>query len=215
MDEQRPAPSPTLSGAELQRWYWLKEELLVLARQLGVPRGGGKQELTARLAAALDGRSLPPPTPRARTSGAPLPEPLTPDTVLPPGQRCTQQLRAWFREQVGPGFRFDEPMRTVVAAGCTLGEALEHWHATRERPPADIGEQFELNRFLRRWRSEHPGRSHREALTAWAAHRARPRPAAPDRGVQPPERLPPGPSAAVTSGACRDPSSPSSAPPRS
>ena len=215
MSEQRPPLSPALSGAELQRWYWLKEELLALARELGVPRGGGKQELTARLAAALDGRPVPAAAPRPRTTGTPLPEPLTPGTVLPPGQRCTQQLRAWFREQAGPAFRFDEPVRAVVAGGCTLGEALAHWRATRDRPQGEIAAQFELNRFLRRWRADHPGGTHREALAAWAAHRALPRTAAPARSTPPPQVPPQGSLPAVASGACREPSSPSSAPPRS
>ncbi|WP_459645995.1 DUF6434 domain-containing protein [Kineococcus sp. NUM-3379] len=174
MTEQRPALSPALSGAELLRWYWLGEELQALARQVGVPGRGGKQELTARLAAALDGRPVPPAPPVPARSAA-LPEPLGPDTVLPPGQRCTQQLRAWFRAQVGPSFTFDAPLREVIASGCTLGEALAHRHATRDAEPAEIAPQFELNRFLRAWRGENPGRPHAEALAAWAEHRSRPR----------------------------------------
>ena len=120
-------------------------------------------------------------SPRARATGGALPEPLTPATVLPPGQPCTQQLRAWLRAQAGPGFRFDGPVRGVIAGGCTLAEALATWRATRDRPPAEIGAQFELNRFLRQWRAANPGGSHRQALDAWAEHRSRPRSAVPAR----------------------------------
>ncbi|NAZ81177.1 hypothetical protein GTR02_05040 [Kineococcus sp. R8] len=171
----RPPATPGLTGAELLRWYWLKEELLTLARTMGVATGGGKQELTARLVAALDGRPVPAPAARSPRRPAALVEPLTAETVILPGQRCTQQVRAWFTAQVGTAFRFDGPVRAAVAAGGTLGEVLEVWRTTRQRPAGEIGAQFELNRFLRAWRADHPGGSHREALDAWAAHRALPR----------------------------------------
>jgi hypothetical protein len=174
--ERRPPLTPALSGAELARWYWLKAELAGLARELGVPASGGKRELTARLVAVLDGREPPAPSPPPRAAPQ-LTGPLSAGTAIPPGQRCTQHLRAFFAAEVGPGFRFDGAMRAFIAdgAGRTLGEAVEHWHATRDRPPGEIGEQFELNRFLRAFHAEHPAAGRAEALAAWRAHRAAPR----------------------------------------
>ncbi len=61
---QRPDLVPTLTGAELLRWYWLKSELISLARRLEVASSGSKEELTTRLAAVLDGQP-PPPSSRA------------------------------------------------------------------------------------------------------------------------------------------------------
>jgi len=173
--ETRPPLTPALSGAELRRWYWLREELAAFARTLGVSAGGGKQELTDRLAAHLDGRPVAPP-PRRTPAAAPLPEPLSASTVLPIGQRCTQQLREWFTAEIGPAFRFDGPMREFVggAAGRTLGDAVDHWHGTRSRPRGEIGEQFELNRFVRAWHLQHPDGARADALAAWRAHRALP-----------------------------------------
>ncbi len=76
------------------------------------------------------------------------------------------------------GFAFDETMRSFVAqgAGRTLGEAVAHWHATREEAarPSPIGAQFELNAFLRRRRSTHPGEGREAALAAWREYRSRP-----------------------------------------
>jgi hypothetical protein len=175
--ESRPPLRSDLSGAELQRWYWTLAELTKFARHLSVPASGGKQALTARLAAVLDGTPPPPPAPR-RAVGRQLTEPLTVDTVLPPGQRCSQTLRAWFLREVDPAFHFDAGMRTFVAegAGRTLGEAANHWHATREsaarhRP---IGAQFEFNAFLRRRAAARPGSSRAEHIAAWKYHRSRP-----------------------------------------
>ncbi|MFF2118682.1 DUF6434 domain-containing protein [Kitasatospora sp. NPDC058184] len=177
--EIRPEPSAALSGNELARWYWTLTELTTLARELGVPRGGGKAALTERLRAALDGAAPPAAPPRARKAGRQLAAPVDGSTVIPEGQRCSQVLREYFRREIGPAFHFDAPMRTFIAesAGRTLADATTHWHTTRQAAaqPQDIGPQFELNRFLRAWHTSHPAAPHTEALTAWRTHRAHPR----------------------------------------
>ncbi|MEV6953825.1 DUF6434 domain-containing protein [Streptomyces sp. NPDC051183] len=176
--EVRPAPSPRLTGDELARWYWTLEELTGLAREMGVPRGGGKAVLTRRLRAALDGLPVEPVVRRA-PAGRQLAAPVDGRTVIPEGQRCSQVLREFFRREIGPGFHFDAYMREYVArgAGRTLAEAVDHWHATRARAaePQEVGAQFEFNRFLRDWHAEHPEGSRDQALTAWREHRDRPR----------------------------------------
>ncbi|MFC8760476.1 DUF6434 domain-containing protein [Streptomyces sp. NPDC057193] len=177
--ETRPVLSTALSGEELSRWYWTLAELTVLARELGVPRGGGKAALTERLQAALDGVAPPAAPPRTRSAGRQLAAPVNGFTVIPAGQRCSQVLREYFRREIGEGFHFDASMRTFVAegAGRTLADAIAHWHATRQAAaqPQEIGSQFELNRFLRDWYAEHPAGSRTEALAAWRAQRDRPR----------------------------------------
>ncbi|WP_327256270.1 DUF6434 domain-containing protein [Streptomyces sp. NBC_01244] len=179
----RPAPSPELSGAELARWYWTLAELSALARRMGLPAGGGKAAVTARIAAALDGLPAPAPVPAAgrpaRGAGRQLAAPVDGASVIPPGQRCSQVLRAYFVREIGPGFHFDAFMRDYFAqgAGRTLAEAVAHWHATRARAaqPREIGAQFELNRFLRDWHARHPEGARPQALAAWRDHRSSPR----------------------------------------
>lgn len=173
-DEVRPEATPALTGAELLRWYWLKSELAALARQLGVRTGGGKQELTQRVAAALDGLAAP-----EATSRAPVPRskqlsgPLGRDTVIPPGQRSSQLLREFFEHELGPAFSFDARMRAFIAeGGHTLDQALNFWRSGRgERPMSEIGAQFELNAFLRDWHTRHRGGTRSEAMAAWRIHR--------------------------------------------
>ncbi|MFF7297213.1 DUF6434 domain-containing protein [Streptomyces sp. NPDC008265] len=180
-EEMRPALTPGLSGAELARWYWTLAELTSLARRMGLPAGGGKAALTARLAAALDGSSAPPPpaAPAPRRAGRQLTAPVDGATVIPQGQRCSQVLRAYFVREIGPDFHFDAFMREYIArgAGSTLGAAVAHWHETRApaAEPREVGAQFEYNRFLRAWHAEHPGGTRVQALAAWRDHRSRPR----------------------------------------
>ncbi|WP_196443613.1 DUF6434 domain-containing protein [Planomonospora sp. ID67723] len=177
MTDSRPALTADLTGHDLLRWYWRRDELVAFARRLGLSAAGGKQELTARLAAVLDGHPLPEPRPAARRPRtAPLPEPLTPETLIPDGQRCSQQLRVFFQQRIGPGFRFDGVMRDFIAtgAGRSLGDAVAHWHATRGVQQPQIGAQFELNRFLRDWHAARPGAGRQAAMQAWQEYRSLP-----------------------------------------
>ena len=173
--EARPDVCAVNSSAELRRWYWLRSELQELARARGVPRAGGKTELTDRLAAVLDGEPLPARAAR-RVPGRQLEHPVTADTVIPAGQRASEVLRAFYRDAIGPSFTFDGAMREFLATGVgrTLGDGVEHWHRTRGGKPREIGAQFELNRFVRAWHVAHPDASRGDALAAWQQHRSLP-----------------------------------------
>lgn len=175
--ETRPALDPAMMGAELDRWYWLRAELVAFARVLGVPTGGGKVDVQRRVAAHLDGRPEPAPVRSRPRASAQLTGPLDATTVVPRGQRCSQPVRAWLAAQVGAGFRFDETMRSWFAEAdgtTTLGDAVAHWHATRDDGPKPIAPQFEYNRFTRQWRADHPDGSRADLLAAWHAHRSTP-----------------------------------------
>ena len=173
---ERPELTPALTGDEFRRWYWLKDELIDFARSLQLRTAGSKAVLTDRIAAALDGLPFVEPTTTTRVAQQ-LAPPLDATTLIPHGQRCSQVVRAWFFEQVGPGFRFDAPMREYFAAAdgtSTLGDALTHWHATRDRAGGAIGEQFEYNRFTRRWHEDNPDGDRAALLAAWREYRSVP-----------------------------------------
>ncbi len=173
MTESRPTLDEHLTGQELLRWYWLRSELAAFARSLGVAASGAKRDLTARLVAHLDGSPSRSPTPPRQPTPTALAEPLTAATLIPPGQRCTQQLRRYFTDLIGPSFAFDAAMRDFIfnGAGRTLGAAVNHWHFTRSQPQPEIGSQFELNAFIRDWHHHHSSGSHAQALHAWRIHR--------------------------------------------
>lgn len=173
----RPPLSPEMGGAELLRWYWRKDELTGFARSLGIRSSGGKELLTRRIVAALDGQPFAEPA-RPRTGGAAqLSGPLSAATLIPRGQRCSQPVRAWFAAQVGASFRFDGEMRAFFAntdGTQTLRDALAHYRATRGQGANPIDAQFEYNRFTRSWHEDHPGGSREELLRAWQQYRDRP-----------------------------------------
>ncbi len=164
-----------MGADKFRRWYYLKAELKTFARELGLATGGSKESVAARIARALGGDE-PPRDETVRGGGPRLERPVSRATVIPPGQRSSQVLREFFTAEVGPSFRFDAAMRDVVAngAGKTLGDALDHWWASRDRDEAPIGPQFELNRFTREWWRANPGGSRDELRAAWLAYRNQP-----------------------------------------
>lgn len=175
--EQRPDLAAIMGGAELRRWYWLKEELQGFARNLGVSAAGSKETLTARLVARLDGEPFTEPAPSRTGKTAQLTGPLAANSVIPRGQRCSQVVRAWFVEQVGPSFGFDAAMREFFAhtdGTQTMHDALEYYRATRDQTNKPIDAQFEYNRFTRSWHETHPAGTRNELLTAWREYRAQP-----------------------------------------
>ena len=174
---ERPALSSSLGAGEFRRWYWLKDELQAFARAQQIPATGSKEQLAERVAAYLAGKPLPAPAAKPRRSRQRLVPPLTIHTVIPAGHPCSQVLREFFVNALGPGFRFDAPMREFFAANdgtATLAAALDHWHATRAAAAGPIGPQFELNRFARDWHAAHPGGTRDQMLSAWKVHRSLP-----------------------------------------
>lgn len=176
-EEERPALTESLSRPEFLRWYWLKDELASFARRLGIRATGDKALLTQRIAARLDGTPFTEPASPRRGSSRRLDGPLTASTVIPPGQRCSQVVRAWFVEQVGHSFGFDAEMRAFFAATDgtqTMQDALDHYRATRGGGVKSIDAQFEYNRFTRAWHDANPNGDRADLLRAWQEYRARP-----------------------------------------
>lgn len=173
----RPSLTTALSEEEFLRWYWLKSELETFARMIGVRASGSKQLLTARIGAALAGRSFEEPPTVRRTKTKQLVAPLLHSTVIPVGQRSSQVVRAWMREHIGPGFHFDAAMRQFFAESDgtkTMQDAIDHFAATRHVENASIDSQFEYNRFTRAWHKKHPDGSREELLAEWRAYRNTP-----------------------------------------
>jgi SAP domain-containing new25/Domain of unknown function (DUF6434) len=176
----RPPLAPALSSREFQRWYWMKRELVDFARQEAMSSTGDKPTLTKRIVVFLDGADLNQPTAATKTRRATvsrrLPAPLTVDTVLGPKQASSQQLRAFFVSTVGPRFSYDIHMRTFLASDRekTLGEAVEHWHASRNSVKPETLPQLELVRFMKAWHLQNPVATQKECREAWKLYKSLP-----------------------------------------
>lgn len=173
----RPHLDERLSEDEFERWYWTMAELQPFARSLGVRAAGPKRELMRRIGARLAGRPEPADVARRPTSvaTAPIGARLTRSTVVPEGQRATQALRAFFRTEIGPAFRFNGHMRAfLLEGGATLGDAVEHWYRTVGTPLPTQSDSLEFNRFTREWHVANPEGTAAACRAAWFEYRSLP-----------------------------------------
>jgi hypothetical protein len=170
----RPALTPQLSSDEFRRCYWLKEELAAYCRQQHLPTGGSKWDLTQRIAQSLAGEKHLAEPAKQPTRTANMPKTFTRNTVIGPGWRCSQELRAFFEREIGPRFHFDAIMRQFIhqGSGQTLDAAIRAWQAAQSNPEVrTIGPQFEYNQHIRDYFQAHPGGSLAEAIRAWQERR--------------------------------------------
>jgi hypothetical protein len=173
----RPPLTPNLPPAEFGRFYWLKEELVTFCRQQHLPTGGSKQDLAQRILCHLAGEALAAEPARQPARTAKMPKTFTRGAVIGPGWRCSQELRAFFEREIGPGFHFDAVMRDLIhqGSGQTLENAIRAWRAAQVNPePRAIGPQFEYNQHVRDYFQAHPGGSLAEAIRAWQERRQSP-----------------------------------------
>ncbi len=170
----RPELNAQISPEDFQAFYWLKEELVAFCRTEGLSTLGGKAELTARILAYLQNGAILVPARSPRRAGA-MPEQFTPEMVIGQNWHCSQALRAFFEQELGPGFHFNGVMRDFIreGAGRTLREAMQAWMADQNQPTVkEIAPQFEYNQHIRDYFVAHPGETLEEAIKDWKLKRA-------------------------------------------
>lgn len=172
----RPVLNDTLPSGEFRRHYWLKSELQDFCRAHNLSAAGSKLEISDRIAHFLATGERQTPT-STRPRGDAMPTELTRATLITPGFRCSQALRAFSEREIGSHFHFDGVMRNFIrqGAGQTLQAAIEVWQQAQQSPrPAEIAPQFEYNRHTREFFAANPGASREQAIAAWWAKRGRP-----------------------------------------
>jgi hypothetical protein len=175
MTSNRPALSSKLTASEFLRHYWLKSELVGFCRSVGLSSAGGKIEITQRIEVFLaSGERMAPPSRATVGQSAKMTDYFTLSTVIVPGFRCSQGLRAFFEREIGHSFHFNGVMREFITnrIGCTLGEAIQAYLESKASPlKTEIAPQFEYNRHIREYFELHPGASRKEAIAAWKKKR--------------------------------------------
>jgi len=176
---KRPALTKSLALDAFQTHYWLKSELAAFCRRHEISAAGGKLEIAQRIEAFLKNSEPPAPAKakRPRAAAAAMPKTLSRETVLQPGWRCTEALRAFFERELGPRFHFNGAMRDFVrdGAGRTLGDGIAVWEQSLREPKGSstIAPQFEFNRHMRAYFKANPGHSHADAVKAWKEAKAK------------------------------------------
>ena len=182
---QRPKIELITSGAELRRWYWLKDELIQQARAVGINTKGGKFEILERLANYLENGEKKLPSdkikPRKISNFDWHKEVLSLETVITDNYKNSQNVRTFFATQVGPDFKFNiEFMAWMKAnAGKTLDDAVKEYHAMRERMSAEgyktkIKSHNQFNQYTRDFLADNPQMGMNDVRRVWKLKRSLP-----------------------------------------
>src|SRR5260370_10590544 len=102
----KPTLRPGISVTEYRAYYWMKDDLLRFARQLGLPTHGYKPELSARIDLRLRGISESAESQRKQSEGPrDSDKPLRRDSPVI-NYKSDDKTRAFFKSPIGPELHF-------------------------------------------------------------------------------------------------------------
>lgn len=157
-------------------YYWLKEELQVFCRENGLSPSGSKVEISERIEIFLRSGEIRNPIKKNKSihkkgKGTPL----SLDTLIVEGHRCSQEVRAFFKKEI-PNFHFSTYIQNYFKenVGKKYRDAIRAWHQEEERKKdpsykKEIAPQFEYNQFISDFFAdpENKGKSREEAIKQW------------------------------------------------
>lgn len=181
---QRPPIKTIKSGAELKDWYWLKDEIVDHARAVGVSPAGQKFDIIDRVAHFLDtGEKRKPSQEKQRPQKTAIgwhKMPLSRDTVIDAGYRNNQNVRRFFKGEIGKRFSFNIEFMNWMKAntGKTLGDAVDEWLAIEAKRKAGVRAEIpyhnQFNAYVQAFFDDNPDRSMDDARLFWKLKRSLP-----------------------------------------
>ncbi|ANE86766.1 MULTISPECIES: DUF6434 domain-containing protein [Bacillus] len=180
----RPPLTKSISLEDFQNYYWLKAELQTFCREHGLPASGSKTEITERISHYLTTGKVLKNSSVQKMSKAPLSyKDLSLQTIITKNHRCSEDVRAFFKEKIGTNFRFTVALQKFFKenVGKTYEDAITFWYEENERKKdptykTTISAQFEYNRFTRDFFEDpnNKGRSKADAIAAWNEIKTKP-----------------------------------------
>ncbi|MEM6386635.1 MAG: DUF6434 domain-containing protein [Pseudomonadota bacterium] len=180
--EGRPDIDTMTTGQDLKRWYWRKDELVARARALGVKTSGGKFLILDRIAHYLDTGETAFPgdlkvTPQSKFDWHSAT--LTPETIITDSYKNSQNVRRFFKAQLGDGFKFNIAFMAWMRSntGKTLADACAAYGEIRKAEkenPAAIPDHNQFNQYTRDFLDDNPDLSMADVRRVWALKIQRP-----------------------------------------
>lgn len=179
---QRPDIATITSASDLRQWYWLKSELVIHAKSLGLRTSGGKFEILDRIAYFLEHGKAPLEAKSKTTSTFDWHNAtLTPETVLTDNYKNSQNVRRFFQTHADPKFKFNIEFMAWIKAntGKTLADAVLEYRTMRTREAApdhqtQIAPHNQFNQYTRDILADHPDLNLGDVRRIWAKKRSLP-----------------------------------------
>ncbi|MEO0768301.1 MAG: DUF6434 domain-containing protein [Cyanobacteria bacterium J06649_4] len=183
-NESRPDLARITSGAELQRWYWQKSELVAYCRSHKLGVSGNKRELLNRMSHFIETGEILPPTRKVSQSKFDWGKAtLSLSTRITDSYKNTRNVRAFMKKHASEQFAFSNEFMQWMRdnEGKTLADAVSFWlelnhkkqHAGYREKPLP---QNQYNQFTRALSQSVPGISSSEIRRLWAIKRSKPGP---------------------------------------
>jgi hypothetical protein len=181
----RPQLNRDLSAESFRDYYWLKEELVSFCQETGINSSGRKGDISDRISNYLEtGKIIVKPQKRKTKAASRFDwnqETLTADTIITDNYKNTENVRVFFRQEIGKHFKFNTLFMHWMKAnqGKTLGEAITEWQRIAELKKSEtykteIAPQFEYNLYTRAFHTHNPGLSAKDARHCWKMKKSEP-----------------------------------------
>lgn len=150
--KNRPELNTKISLQDFRDFYWYKEELIDFCRSENLDKRGGKIGIANRIEKFLEtGEREPYQKKILKTSRFDWnTEKLTAETKITDNYKNTENVREFFKSQIGDKFRFNVKFMNCMksAQDKTLGDAIEQWISITNEMRTDksykqIAPQFE------------------------------------------------------------------------
>lgn len=179
----RPALNKDILITDFKEFYWLKEELVAFCKKIGISTSGSKIDLTNKIQEYLSTGTIPLNLKHTKLTTSKFDwnkEPLTILTVITDNYKNTENVRAFFTNQIGANFSFNVKFMNWMKnnIGKSLNDAIEEWKQLDEikkgkNYKTEIEPQFEYNRYMRAFLSDNPNLSSKDAIRFWKIKRAK------------------------------------------
>lgn len=174
--DSRPILNRKISSVDFQSFYWLKKELTQFCREEDLKTSGSKIELSQRIYLYLSTgkKQIPKSKPKATSSFDWASEPLTANTIITDSYKNTENVRQFFKNEIGKQFKFNVQFMNWMKAntGKTLGDSMAQWKKIKadkkqSTEPKNIAPQFEYNTYLRDFLVDNPQLNRKIGIKLW------------------------------------------------
>jgi hypothetical protein len=173
------------TGAELKRWYWLKQELVEFCKKTQLSYVGAKFDILERIASALDNgvTEIEKKSQKAKPTSKFLwaKSSLNLDTVITDSYTNGPNTRKFFKQHCGDKFHFSIPFMDFMKNNCgkTLSDAVNEWRRLNELSKdknfkSDIPEGNQYNKYIRDFFADNPNLTIERARHFWKLKRSLP-----------------------------------------
>lgn len=176
--DKRPNLTKDISVKDFKDFYWLKEELVAFCRTIGLSKQGNKLAIANRIEIYLKTgeieKSIAEKEKKIISKFDWHTAILTTETRLTNNYKNTENVRAFFVENIGTQFKFNVPFMKWMKTneGKTFGDAIEEWQRIKAAKkvndqPKKIAPQFEYNRYIRDFLKDNPTAKRAKAIEFW------------------------------------------------